>query len=180
MTSHFKGPVESDNGFVGAITGNITGNVTGNITGNVTGNVTGDVTGDVTGNVTGNVTGSVSAGITSGATATEINTRCDDSAMVDTRTGAGAISVTTAYTALVTTAADTITLAAPSKPAFIKVIKMTTDGGDGTLAMTNIINALGAETTSITFDDVNDVVVLVSDAASGKWVLIANDGCTLA
>ncbi len=115
-----------------------------------------------------------------GSTATEIDARCDDSAMVDTRTGAGAISVTTAYTALVTTGADTITLAAPSKPAFTKVIKMTTDGGDGTLAMTNIINALGAETTSITFNDVNDVIVLVSDAASGKWILIANDGCTLA
>lgn len=129
---------------------------------------------------TGNVTGSVSGGITSGASATEINTRCDDSAMVDTRTGAGAISTTTAYTALVTTGADAVTLAAPTKPAFVKVIKMTTDGGDGTLAMTNIINALGAETTSITFGDVNDVIVLVSDAASGKWILIANDGCTLA
>lgn len=41
MTTHFSGPVESTDGFVGALTGNVTGNVTGNLTGNVTGNVSG-------------------------------------------------------------------------------------------------------------------------------------------
>ena len=38
-TTHFSGPVESDNGFVGSVTGGITGDVTGNLTGNVTGAV---------------------------------------------------------------------------------------------------------------------------------------------
>jgi hypothetical protein len=31
--SHFKGPVTSTNGFVGAVTGNVTGNVTGGVVG---------------------------------------------------------------------------------------------------------------------------------------------------
>jgi hypothetical protein len=30
-TTHFSGPVDSQNGFIGAITGNVTGNVTGSI-----------------------------------------------------------------------------------------------------------------------------------------------------
>ena len=38
-TTHFAGPVQSTNGFVGAVTGAITGNLTGNVTGNVTGAV---------------------------------------------------------------------------------------------------------------------------------------------
>lgn len=31
-TTHFTGPVQSDNGFIGTVTGNVTGNVTGAIT----------------------------------------------------------------------------------------------------------------------------------------------------
>lgn len=117
------------------------------------------------------------------STAAEINTRTDDSAMVDTRADSGAISTTTAYTAVTTSAAATITLAAPTKPAFLKIIKMTVDGGfDATLAMTNIVDAHSAipVSTSITFDDVGDTIVLVSDTVSGKWLLIGNSGCTLA
>ena len=153
--SHVSGPLTSDNGFVGAVTG------------------------DVTGNLTGNVTGTVSAGITSGADNTEINTRADDSAMVDVRTGAGAIAVTTAYTSLVTTAADALTLDVPTKPAFLKVIKMATDGGDGTLASTNIVGQ-SSGTTSITFNDVGDTLVLISDTVSGKWVVLKEVGVTAA
>ena len=35
----FSGPVNSTNGFVGAVTGNVTGNVTGDLTGAITGSV---------------------------------------------------------------------------------------------------------------------------------------------
>lgn len=42
MSTTFKGPVVSTNGFTGAVTGAITGNVTGNLTGNVTGTLTGN------------------------------------------------------------------------------------------------------------------------------------------
>lgn len=114
-----------------------------------------------------------------GSTASEINSRTDDSAMTDTRTGAGAISTDKAYTALVTTAADALTLAAPTKPGFVKVIKMTTDGGDGTLASTNIVGQ-SSGTTSITFNDVDDTLVLISDAASGKWIVLKEHGVTAA
>ena len=58
-----------------------------------------------------------------GSTNAEIDARCDDSAMVETRTGAGAISITVAETRLVTTGADALTIAAPTKPGMIKVIK---------------------------------------------------------
>ena len=118
-------------------------------------------------------------GTSVGSTAAELNSRTDDSDMTDTRTGAGAISVDKAYTALVTTAADALTLAAPTKPAFIKVIKMTTDGGDGTLASTNIVGQ-SAGTTSITFNDVDDSLVLVSDTVSGKWIVLKENGVTAA
>jgi hypothetical protein len=39
----FTGPVNSNNGFVGALTGNVTGNVAGNVTGNLTGAITGSI-----------------------------------------------------------------------------------------------------------------------------------------
>lgn len=123
--------------------------------------------------------GDITGGLTSGATAAEINARADDSAMVDSRSGAGAISPSTAYTSLVTTGANALTLAAPTKPAFLKVIKMTTDGGDGTLASTNIVGQ-SSGSTSITFNDVGDTLVLLSDTVSGKWIVIKELGVTAA
>lgn len=142
------------------------------------GGFVGPVTGAITGNITGNVTGTVSGGITSGATATEINARTDDSAMVDTITAAGAISTTTCYTAINSTAGTfAATLAVPTKPALIKVIKMTVDNGDVTIALTNVVGGTAASTA--TFDAVGETLVLVSDAASGKWVVLAEVGVTL-
>lgn len=113
------------------------------------------------------------------STAAELNARNDDSAMIDTISGAGAISVTTAYTAVTTTGANALTLAVPTKPAFLKVIKMVSDGGDGTLASTNIVGQ-STGTTSITFNDANDTLVLISDTVSGKWVVLKEYGVTAA
>jgi hypothetical protein len=114
-----------------------------------------------------------------GATAAEINKRCDDSAMVDVRTGAGAISTTVAETAIVSTGADALTLAAATVPGLIKTIAMRTDGGDATLASTNILGQ-SAGSTSITFNDVGDTLVLMSCAETGKWLVLKEVGVTAA
>ncbi len=113
------------------------------------------------------------------ATAAELNAIADDSAIVETVTGAGAISISKAQTMLVTTGADALTLAAPTKPAFVKVITMKTDGGDGTLASTNIVGQ-SSGTTSITFNDAGDQLVLISDSDAGKWIVLKERGVTAA
>lgn len=116
-----------------------------------------------------------------GSTAAEIDQICDASASSDTRTGAGAISIDKAYTSLVTTAADALTLAAPGAASIprLKVIHMTTDGGDGTLASTNIVGQ-SAGSTSITFNDAGDYLVLVSVPGLNKWSVVKEGGVTAA
>lgn len=118
---------------------------------------------------------------TIGSTPAEIDQICDASASADTRTGAGAISIDKAYTSLVTTAADALTLAAPGASSIprIKVIHMTTDGGDGTLASTNIVGQ-SAGTTSITFNDVGDYLVLAAIPGLNKWAVVKEGGVTAA
>lgn len=69
MSTTFKGPVVSQNGFTGAITGNITGNVTGNVTGDLTGDSAGTHTGAVVGTT---VTASTSATIGGGTAITKL------------------------------------------------------------------------------------------------------------
>ena len=121
------------------------------------------------------------AGTAVTATADEINNILDASVSTETRTGAGAISTTTVYTSLVTTAADALTLAAPGAatlPRF-KVIHMTTDGGDGTLASTNIVGQ-SAGTTSITFNDAGDYLVLVAIPGLNKWSVVKEGGVVAA
>lgn len=119
------------------------------------------------------------ASVSIDATAAEINSRTDDSAMVETRTGAGAISVTVAETNIVSTGANALTLAAPTKPAMIKVIRMQTDGGDATLASTNIVGQ-SSGSTSITFNDAGDYLVLVSHLGLAKWIVLKEGGVTAA
>lgn len=129
----------------------------------------------------GNVTGTVSDGITSGATSTEINAICDASVSTETVTGAGAISISTAYSSLVTTGANALTLAAPGASSIprIKVIHMTTDGGDGTLASTNIVGQ-SSGSTSITFNDAGDYLVLAAIPGLNKWAVVKEGGVTAA
>lgn len=92
---------------------------------------------------------------------------------VQTLTGAGAVDVTNETTLLVTTGANALTLAAGTFEGQRKVIKMKTDGGDGTLTVTNFKDG-----TTITFNDINDVVELIY--ADAKWQLISNSGATVA
>lgn len=116
-----------------------------------------------------------------GSTATEIDAICDASASTETRTGAGAISISTAFTSLVTTGADALTLAAPGAASIprIKVIHMLTDGGDGTLASTNIVGQ-SSGTTSITFNDAGDYLILAAVPGLNKWSVIKEGGVTAA
>jgi hypothetical protein len=111
------------------------------------------------------------AGTTLGATAAEINLAADVSAQTETLTADGAISVVKRFTKLADTGTGAYTLAAPdaSMVGAVKVIEMTTDNGDCTLALTNVT---GHTTETATFNDVGDNLVLVGGAA-GKWIYVA-------
>ena len=118
----------------------------GNLTGNVTGTTTGNVTGDLTGRVFGTVT---------------------------TRSGAGAVPITSAAVRLTTTAANALTLANGADGQLLTIV-MVVDGGDGTLTPTTKTGY-----TTITFNDVGDAVTLQYFTTIG-WMILANYGCTLA
>lgn len=83
-------------------------------------------------------------------------------------TNASAISISTLLTNITSAGAETRTLAAPTKAGTMKIIQMTVDGGNVVLALTNIIGASGS--TSATFDDVGDCLVLMS--VTGKWLFL--------
>ena len=100
-------------------------------------------------------------------------TLADLKTSVQTLSGAGAIDVVTGVTEVTTTAADALTLA-DGVVGQIKIIVMKADGGDGT-----ITPATFAGGTTITMNDVGDSVMLTYATTIG-WVLIANNGCTIA
>ena len=87
--------------------------------------------------------------------------------------GAGAINVTSYYTAWTTTAADAGTLADGTVIGQLKKIELVVDGGDGTLTPDNLAGG-----TTITFDDQFDYVILIWDGTD--WNVIENVGCTVA
>lgn len=118
----------------------------GNVTGNITGNVTGNVTGDLTGRVFGTV---------------------------GTRSGAGAVPITSGTVRLTTTAADALTLANGADGQLLTIV-MVVDGGDGTLTPTTKTGY-----TTITFGDVGDSVTLQYLTTVG-WMLVSNVGATIA
>ena len=88
-------------------------------------------------------------------------------------TAAGAVNLTTAVTTVASSAAIALTLANGSVGQ-IKIICMTTDGGDATLTPTTLNGY-----STITFNDVGDSVVLLYNSTGG-WSVISNQGCTLA
>jgi hypothetical protein len=118
--------------------------------GTVTGNVTGDVTGNVTGDLTGRVFGTVG-----------------------TRSGAGAVPITSGTVRLTTTAADALTLANGANGQLLTIV-MVVDGGDGTLTPTTKTGY-----TTITFGDVGDSVTLQYFTTLG-WMIVSNYGATVA
>lgn len=94
------------------------------------------------------------------------------SVSIETLTGAGAISLKTATTLLVTTGANALTLAAGFEGQR-KFIKMKTDGGDGTLTPSSLQGG-----TTITFNDAGDFVNLIY--VDGKWNILTNSGAIIA
>lgn len=110
-------------------------------------------------------------------TSSEIAARNDDSAMIETLIAAGAAGVAISETSLALVGAGAITLAAPTKPAFRKHIAMTIDNGDVTLALTNVVG--GTQATTATFGAVGQVLILESNLAIGKWVVVKEHGVVL-
>jgi hypothetical protein len=100
-------------------------------------------------------------------------TLADLKTSVQSLSGAGAIDVVTGVTEVTTTAADALTLA-NGTVGQIKIIVMKADGGDGTI--TPVTFAGG---TTIAMNDVGDSVMLTYATTIG-WVLVANNGCTIA
>lgn len=89
--------------------------------------------------------------------------------------GAGAINITSYYTAWTTTGADAGTLANGAQKGQLKKIQLIVDGGDGTLTPTSLSGG-----TTITFADVGDYALLCWNGTA--WVAIelgnAADGAT--
>ncbi len=85
--------------------------------------------------------------------------------------GAGAINITTYYTALTTTGANALTLIDGVIKGQLKRIQMIVDAGDGTLTPTNLAGG-----STITFADVGDVAVLCWDGTD--WVALELSNCS--
>jgi hypothetical protein len=117
----------------------------GAVTGNITGNVTGNVTGDLTGRVFGTV---------------------------GTRSGAGAVPITSGTVRLTTTGTDALTLANGANGQLLTIV-MVADSGDGTLTPTT---KTGFST--IVFTAVGDAVVLQYFTTLG-WMIVSNYGATV-
>jgi hypothetical protein len=93
-----------------------------------------------------------------------------------TATGGGsavALSLNTAHSTIVTSGAQSFTLA-NGVNGQLKTISMVTDGGDATLTPATLNGG-----TTITFGDVGDGVVLMYNTTGG-WAVLANNGCAVA
>ena len=110
----------------------------------------GAITGNITGNVTGIVFGTVQA-----------------------LSGAGAVNITTAVTALTTTGASQALTLANGAAGQFKTIVHTVDGGSAVLTPTTAIGF-----TTITFTNVGDTVQLFY--SSTGWAVIGSKGVTIA
>jgi predicted RecA/RadA family phage recombinase len=93
---------------------------------------------------------------------------------------AGAIPVTASgCVAIVTTGAQTRTLAAPSFAGQELVLAMKTDGGDCVITCATGVNQTANNT--ITMNDAGDTIRLVGVevGANKRWRVVVNDGCVL-
>jgi hypothetical protein len=84
--------------------------------------------------------------------------------------GAGAINVTSYYTAWTTTAANAGTLADGSFVGQLKKVQLIVDGGDGTLTPSNL-----ADGTTITFADAGDFALLRWNGTDWRAIELGND-----
>lgn len=111
------------------------------------------------------------------ATAAEIDQQCDVSAYQETITAAGAISISKKVTKLAVASGGAVTLAAPNAAqlGMVKLIEMSVDGGDVTLALTNVDGQSSG--TTATFDSVGDALTLI--AGVSKWHVLGEASLTL-
>ena len=86
--------------------------------------------------------------------------------------GAGACNVTAFYTAVTTTGADALTLAAGTELGQLKKIQMIVDGGDGTLT---IADPVSASLDVITFADAGDYVLCIWNGTAWRVLELGND-----
>lgn len=86
--------------------------------------------------------------------------------------GAGACNVTAFYTAVTTTGADALTLAAGTELGQLKKIQMIVDGGNGTLT---IANPVSASLDVITFADAGDYVMCIWNGTAWRVLELGND-----
>ena len=118
--------------------------------------------------------------ILDGATVTtaELNT-LDQSANTETIDSGVAIDATITHTAIdnTTSGAGAITLAAPGAAMIgkTKIIEMTVDNGDVTLALTNVVG--GSAGTTCTWSAVDQALILVG--GTNAWHVIAESGVAL-
>jgi hypothetical protein len=117
-----------------------------------------------------------------GATTAELNFAADVSAQTETITSGAAVSTLLKITDIDNTVggAGAITLGVPNAimAGQIKTIRMTVDGGDVTMALTNVNNVAGASAgTTCTFDAVGDTLILA--ACGAKWVVIGISGAAI-
>lgn len=93
---------------------------------------------------------------------------------------AGAIPVTeSGHCSIITAAAETRTLAAPSYAGQMLSLALKTDGGDCVVTCATGVNQTGNNT--ITLNDAGDSILLVGieSGSDKRWRVVANDGCTL-
>lgn len=93
--------------------------------------------------------------------------------VVDTTTEAVNVSASISHIDTVTAAGAHAGSLADGTNGQIKIITMIADGGDSVVTPTNFANG-----TTITFADVGDTVTLLFTNAN--WVVLANNGCTIA
>ena len=89
-------------------------------------------------------------------------------------TAAGAVSVTTAVTTVHTSGAIALTLAAGTTHQ-VKFITMIVDGGTATLTPATFTGG-----STIAFNDAGDSCVLMYLDSTYGWVVVGNNGCTIA
>lgn len=92
----------------------------------------------------------------------------------------GAIPVTASGSVnIVTTAAQTRTIAAPAERGLLLSLCMKTDGGDCVITVATAINQTG--NTTITMNDAGDSILLIAieSGANLRWRVVYNDGNTL-
>jgi len=115
-------------------------------------------------------------GVTS--TTAELNI-LDVSLQTTTATTAGAISVTKRIANIDSTGGTfAVTLAAPdaSMVGSLLTIEQTVDGGNVTMALTNVVGQSSG--TTATFNDAGDALVLIAGSSS-KWIVIKEYGIAL-